>query len=48
LIFISLGRFRRKPTKELSSQVSKMLKYAKKKRIKILGFIGLSADTIPC
>lgn len=38
LIFISLGKFKKKPTKEMTAQVSKMIEDAKKKGIKILGF----------
>jgi uncharacterized protein with GYD domain len=38
LNFISLGRFKKKPTKEMTAQVSKMMEDAKKKGIKILGF----------
>jgi uncharacterized protein with GYD domain len=38
LIFISFGRFRKKPAKEVSVQVTKMLEDMKKRGIKILGF----------
>ena len=38
MIFISLGRFKKKPTKEMTAQVSKMMEDAKKRGIKILGF----------
>ena len=38
MIFISLGRFRKKPAKETSAGVTKMLDDMKNKGIKILGF----------
>jgi len=37
LIFISFGKFREKPTKETSSNASKMIENARKGGIKILG-----------
>jgi uncharacterized protein with GYD domain len=38
LIFISFGRLKKKPTKETSSGVTKMLEDFKKHGIKVLGF----------
>lgn len=38
MIFISFGRFRKKPAKETSAGVTKMLDDMKKRGIKILGF----------
>lgn len=38
MIFISFGRFKKKPTKETSAQVTKMLEDIWKSGIKILGF----------
>ena len=38
MIFISLGKLKKKPTKEMSSQVSKMMEEAKKRGMKLLGF----------
>jgi uncharacterized protein with GYD domain len=38
LIFISFGRFKKKPAKEVSAHVTKMLEDLKKRKIKILGF----------
>ena len=38
MIFISFGRFKKKPAKEVSVQVTKMLEDIKKSGIKILGF----------
>ena len=38
MIFISFGRFKKKPAKEVSAHVTKMLEDLKKRKIKILGF----------
>ncbi len=39
MIFVSLGKFRKKPTKEMTDEVSKMtVEMAKKEGIKILSF----------
>ena len=38
LIFISFGRFRKKPSKETSAGISKMLEDIKQKGIRIIGF----------
>jgi len=38
LIFISLGKMRKKPSKELSGQATKMIEEFKKKGIKILAW----------
>jgi len=38
LIFISLGRFRKKPTSEMSAQATKMLDDMRKNGIQLLGF----------
>ena len=38
MIFISLGKLRKKPSKELSARATKMTEDLKKKGIKILGF----------
>jgi uncharacterized protein with GYD domain len=38
LIFINFGRFKKKPAKEVSAHVTKMLEDMKKRKIKILGF----------
>jgi uncharacterized protein with GYD domain len=37
-IFVSFGRFRKKPSKETSAGVSKMLDDMKRRGIKIIGF----------
>ncbi len=38
MLFISLGKFRRKPTKEATDQVSESMKGMEKEGIKFLGF----------
>ena len=38
MIFISLGKMRKKPSKELSGQASKMVEEFKKKGIKVLAW----------
>ena len=38
MIFISLGRFRRKPTKEATVEVSESMKGMEKEGIKFIGF----------
>jgi uncharacterized protein with GYD domain len=38
LIFISFGRFKKRPSKETSAGVSEMLNDLKKKGIKVVGF----------
>ncbi len=38
MIFISLGKFRQKPTKEATNQVSEFMKKMEKEGIKFLGF----------
>jgi uncharacterized protein with GYD domain len=38
LIFVSLGRLRKKPTRETSAGVTKMLDDMKKRGIKVMGF----------
>jgi uncharacterized protein with GYD domain len=38
MIFISLGKFRRKPTKEATEQVSELMKGMEKEGIKFIGF----------
>jgi len=38
MIFISLGRLKKKPTKETSAGVTKMLDDMKQKGIKVIGF----------
>jgi uncharacterized protein with GYD domain len=38
LIFISLGRFRKKPTSEMSAQATKMLDDMRNNSIQLLGF----------
>ena len=38
MIFVSFGRFKKKPSKETSAGVSKMLDDMKKKGIKVIGF----------
>ncbi len=38
MIFVSFGKMKKKPTKETSSGVTKMLADLKKHKIKILGF----------
>lgn len=38
MIFISLGRFRKKPTSEMSAQATKMLDDMKRNGIQLLGF----------
>lgn len=38
MIFVSLGRLRKKPTREMSAGVTKMLDDMKKKGIKVIGF----------
>ena len=47
MIFISLGKFRKKPTKEMTDEVTKMtMDMAEKEGINILSSIGLLADMI--
>jgi uncharacterized protein with GYD domain len=38
MIFISLGKFRKKPTKEATAEVSELMKGMTKEGIKFLGF----------
>jgi uncharacterized protein with GYD domain len=38
MIFISMGRFRNKPTKEATAQVSELMKGMAKEGIKFIGF----------
>ena len=38
MIFISFGRFRKKPTKEMAAEVSKLMKAMEKEGIKFLSF----------
>lgn len=38
MIFISLGKFRKKPTSEMSAQATRMLEDMKKNGIDLLGF----------
>jgi len=38
MIFISFGKFRKKPTKEMTSQVSNLMKDMTKEGVKFLGF----------
>jgi uncharacterized protein with GYD domain len=38
LIFISLGRFRKKPTKEMTAEVSGLMKEISKEGVRMLGF----------
>jgi uncharacterized protein with GYD domain len=38
LIFISFGRFRKKPTKEMTAEVSRLMKEMTKEGIKFLSF----------
>jgi uncharacterized protein with GYD domain len=38
MIFISLGRFRKKPTKEMTAETSRLVKEISKEGVKILGF----------
>jgi uncharacterized protein with GYD domain len=38
LIFISLGRFRKKPTKEMTAEVSDLMKEISKEGVRMLGF----------
>jgi uncharacterized protein with GYD domain len=38
MFFISLGRFRRKPTKEATAEVSELMKGMEKEGIKFVGF----------
>jgi uncharacterized protein with GYD domain len=38
MIFISLGRFRKKPTRETSAEASRLMKEMAKEGVKFLGF----------
>ena len=38
MIFISLGRFRKKPTKEMTAEAGMLMKEISKEGVKILGF----------
>ena len=38
MIFISLGKFRRKPTKEMTAEASRVMDQMAKEGVKILGF----------
>ena len=38
MIFISLGKFRRKPTKEMTAEASRVMDQMVKEGVKILGF----------
>jgi len=38
MVFISLGRFRKKPTKEATTEVSQLMQEMKKEGIKFFGF----------